>query len=82
MHLKAFLCQVQLSPETIVKDQALPSKKISKDVINQTFREIQEETKHMVENGIQHMRDTTYLAKLIINPKVGMYIFLPPTSFS
>jgi hypothetical protein len=71
MALKAFHCQIQLGSETTGKERPLPSKQVSKDTINQVFQQVQAETKRIVENRMQHMRDTPSLAKLILNPKVG-----------
>ena len=71
MALKAFHCQIKLDHETPGKEHPLPSKPLSKDVINQAFQQIQDEAKRIVENRLEHMRNNPILARLIINPKVG-----------
>ena len=71
MALKAFHCQVKLDREDAGKDQPLPVQKVSKTTIDQTFQQIQEETKRIVENRLDYMRTVPTLNRLIINPKIG-----------
>jgi len=71
MPLKAFHCQVKLDPRPAHIDDPLPSKKVSKEAVNQVFQQIQEEAKRIVENRLNDMRNNPTLARLILNPKVG-----------
>jgi YWFCY protein/Type IV secretion-system coupling protein DNA-binding domain len=71
MHLKAFHCQIKLAHENPTEEAPLPVKKITKEVIDKTFEQIQEEVKQLVEARLQQMRETPTLARLILNPKVG-----------
>jgi hypothetical protein len=71
MALKAFHCQVKLENEAPKPERSLPAKKISKEVIDKTFQQIQEEVRRLVENRLEEMRNTPSLARLILNPKVG-----------
>lgn len=70
MALKAFHCQIQLDWQA-AENLSLPSKSTSKEVINQVFQQTQTETKRLVENRLEQMRNTPTLAPLILNPKVG-----------
>jgi hypothetical protein len=69
--LKAFHCQILLELEPDDLKRPLPSVKITKDVIDKTFQQIQHDAKRLVENRLDQMRNTPSLAPLIINPKVG-----------
>jgi hypothetical protein len=69
--LKAFHCQIQLQPELEDLKRPLPSRKVTKEVIDNTFQQIQRDAKRIVENRLDQMRNTPSLAPLIINPKVG-----------
>ena len=69
--LKAFHCRVRLDRESSDRNHPLPSKKVSMEIINQTFRRIQAEAKQIVGNRLDHMRNNADLNKLILNPKVG-----------
>jgi type IV secretory pathway TraG/TraD family ATPase VirD4 len=69
--LKAFHCQVLLDQESDHSEKPIPSRKVTKEVIDNTFRQIQHDTKRLVENRLDQMRNTPTLAPLIINPKVG-----------
>jgi hypothetical protein len=69
--LKAFHCQVLLEQESDALRRPLPSKKVTKDVIDNTFQQIQYDAKRLVENRLDQMRNTPTLAPLILNPKVG-----------
>jgi YWFCY protein/Type IV secretion-system coupling protein DNA-binding domain len=69
--LKAFHCQILLEPEPDDLKRPLPSVKITKDVVDKTFKQIQHDAKRLVENRLDQMRNTPSLAPLIINPKVG-----------
>ncbi|HEY4064144.1 MAG TPA: YWFCY domain-containing protein [Puia sp.] len=71
MPLKAFHCQIHIEQEWPSKEPPLPSKNISRELLDQTFRQVQDETKRIVENRLDQMRNTPSLAGLIINPKVG-----------
>jgi len=71
MPLKAFHCQVKLEPQPAHTDDPLPSKKVSREAVNQVFQQIQEEAKRIVENRLNDMRNNPTLARLILNPKVG-----------
>lgn len=57
MALKAFHCQIQLDRVEAGKNRSLPLKQVSKEDINKAFQQVQEETKRIVENRMQHMRD-------------------------
>jgi hypothetical protein len=69
--LKAFHCHVLLDKESEHSKKPVPSRKVTKDIIDNTFRQIQHEVKRLVENRLDQMRNTPALAGLIINPKVG-----------
>lgn len=69
--LKAFHCQILLEPEPDDLKRPLPSRKVTKEVIDNTFQQIQRDAKRIVENRLDQMRNTPSLAPLIINPKVG-----------
>ena len=69
--LKAFHCQVLLDKESDHPKKPVPSRKVTKEVIDNTFRQIQQDVKRLVENRLDQMRNTPTLAPLIINPKVG-----------
>jgi len=71
MPLKAFHCQAQLDHESPPSGSPLPAKKVSKEVVEQTFRRIQEEVKLLVDARLEEMRQTPDLARLILNPNVG-----------
>jgi hypothetical protein len=73
MPLKAFHCQVQLEHKHDAPSPAppMPVKQVPKDVIDNTFRQIQEEVKLLVSVRLEEMRQTPSLASLILNPKVG-----------
>jgi hypothetical protein len=71
MPLKAFHCHVKLGPETPEAEASMPVKKISKEVVERRFQQIQEETKRLVEHRLDQMRNTPNLARLVLNPKVG-----------
>jgi hypothetical protein len=49
----------------------MPVKKVPKDDIDETFRQIQEEVKFLVADRLEEMSQTPGLASLILNPKVG-----------
>jgi hypothetical protein len=69
--LKAFHCQVKLENEPPMPNTPMPIKKVTKEVIDKTFQQIQEEVKRLVEDRLEQMRQTPTLARLILNPKVG-----------
>ncbi|HET6256666.1 MAG TPA: YWFCY domain-containing protein [Puia sp.] len=69
--LKAFHCQILLDPESDVQESPMPSKKVTKEIVDKTFRQIQHEVKRLVEDRLDQMRNTPTLAPLILNPKVG-----------
>lgn len=71
MPLKAVHCHVKLGPETPIGDVSMPVKKITKEIVDKAFQQIQEETKRLVEDRLDQMRNTPSLARLILNPKVG-----------
>ncbi|HWB93113.1 MAG TPA: hypothetical protein VG605_14725, partial [Puia sp.] len=71
MPLKAFHCQIKLERDTALPAASLPIKKVSREVIDQTFQQIQEKVKRLVEDRSEQMRQTPTLARLILNPKVG-----------
>ncbi|MDO6431543.1 YWFCY domain-containing protein [Flavitalea sp. BT771] len=71
MPLKAFHCQITLEQPTQEKEKPTPSRTVRKEVQEQTFRQIQNEVKRIVEKRLDHMRNTPALSNLIINPKVG-----------
>lgn len=71
MPLKAFHCRITLEQETLPNDTSIPGRKITKDVVDQTFQRIQEEVRLLVDARIEEMRQIPELARLILNPKVG-----------
>jgi hypothetical protein len=71
MPLKAFHCQIILDKEKPFPDQPLPTKKVSTETVDRTFLQIQEETRRLVEQRLDHMRNSPTLSRLIIHPKVG-----------
>ncbi|HEV9035644.1 MAG TPA: YWFCY domain-containing protein [Puia sp.] len=71
MPLKAFHCQVKLEPQPDNVNNPRPSQKVSLETVNQVFQQIQEETKRIVKNRLNEMRNNPTRARLILNPKVG-----------
>ena len=71
MPLKAFHCHVKLGPESALADAAMPVNKVTAEIVDKTFQQIQEEVKRLVEDRLDQMRNTPSLARLILNPKVG-----------
>ena len=71
MSLKACHCHVKLEHEPPSYNAPIPTKKVPQEVIDKTFQQIQEETKRLVEDRLDQMRNTPSLAPLILNPKVG-----------
>jgi hypothetical protein len=71
MPLKAFHCQITLDPETAGEDRPLPVEKVSQELVNFTFQQIQDDVKRLVEKRLEYMRNTPALSRLIINPKAG-----------
>lgn len=71
MPLKAFHCQIKLDPETQPEDILMPVRKITGEVVDQTFQRIQEDVRLLVEARLEEMRQTPDLSRLILNPTVG-----------
>jgi hypothetical protein len=71
MPLKAFHCQIQLDTDQTRNDLPLPHRKLPKEIIDQTFAQIQIDVKGIVDNRMAQMREDSTLNRLILNPKVG-----------
>ena len=71
LSLKAFHCKIDLDRQSPEPQAKLSTQNVSRDVLDQTFRQIQHDAKRLVENRLDQMRNTPTLAPLILNPKVG-----------